>query len=199
VSDSPRLRPPDWDAIVADHDDAAATFLRTVERIELETWRTSPADGKWSASEIVEHVALAYDTMVAEIGGGTAVRLRVPLWRRIALRLTVLPRLLRGRFPRGAPAPRETRPATAPPTVADGVQRVGAAMSAFRALAMDDAHRRRARVTHPYFGVVRLAPAVRFMAVHTRHHGAQLAAGEPADPPPGLTNERSETNPPPEA
>jgi uncharacterized damage-inducible protein DinB len=195
----PRLRPPDWPAIMADHDDAADAFITTADRLTDAAWHVRPAEGKWSAAEIVEHVALAYDAMSAEIRGGGAMHLRVPLWKRLVLRMTVLPRLLGGRFPRGAPAPRETRPAAAPATAAEGVRRIRDATAAFRALVTDDAHRRRARPTHPYFGRVRLAPAVRFMAVHTRHHQAQLAAREPVPPPAGLPMQPDAPNPRPEA
>jgi hypothetical protein len=172
---APRLRPPDWDAIIADHDHAVRLFLDAAAAIPAAAWDTSPAEGKWSAAEIVEHIALSYDGLVSEIRGGAAMKLRLPLWKRVLLRATVMQRLLRGHFPRNAPAPRETRPQNAPASVELGVHRLEMAFDAFRTLAMNTDVRRRARLTHPYFGGVGMAPAVRFMAVHTRHHHAQLA------------------------
>lgn len=165
-----------WPEIRQIHLDAAADLAASAERIPSERWMLPRAEGKWSPAETVEHLVLAYDTLLRELAGGPGMALRTKLWQRVLLRFTMVPKLLRGGgFPAGARSPRETRPQSANPDQ-------GAAITGFRdrasqfdaevAAAMSSG--RRVLLTHAYFGKAGLAEAMLLCARHVQHHQKQL-------------------------
>jgi hypothetical protein len=157
-------------------DDARAVedFLAAASRVPAEAWRRPAAPGKWSPGQVVLHVALAYEVASCELDGGAAMRLRVPWWLRPALRVVYLRRILStGRVPEGAIAPREVRPPESVPDREDVFGRIRSAAGAVESRMREAGGR--ARLTHPYFGAIRGAAILRFLAVHTRHHASQLA------------------------
>src|SRR5215210_7371739 len=143
-----------WDAIRQVHGEAAAAVAASAERIGGDQWSAARAEGKWSPAEVIEHLNLAYDVLLAEMAGGPGMRIKTRPLQRIMLRMMLLPKLLRGQpFPKGIPAPREIRPA-----VSGADQH--AAITSFKAKAQQfDAAAAKAiadgsgvRLTHPYFG-----------------------------------------------
>ena len=64
--------------------------------------RSAGAEGKWTPAQIVQHLILGYEAGLRELDGGVGLTVVVPWWKRIALRWTILPRILAGRFPAGA-------------------------------------------------------------------------------------------------
>jgi len=100
--------------------------------------------------------------------------IRTKLWQRWLLRFTVLPGMLAGRgFPKGAVAPRETRP--------QGVLSKAESLALFRARATElDVASRAAKhgqsMTHAYFGAARLPHGVMLCARHIEHHASRLAS-----------------------
>jgi hypothetical protein len=104
------------------------------------------------------------------------MRILLPGWKRLFLRLTLMPRLLRGGgFPGRVPAPREIRPTDAPADPASGAALFRQRAREFES-AVQNARSRQppARITHAYFGTVSLATAVLFCARHVEHHRTQL-------------------------
>ena len=132
-------------------------------------------DGKWSTSEILEHLARAF--------GGTTKGLRrcleagrssagaPTLKHRVGVAVVV--RL--GYFPTGGVAPERTRPKGIPP--AEAMQSVRENLKA-----MDEAldrceeqfGRRDAILDHPVLGPLTVAQWRKFHWVHTRHHMKQI-------------------------
>jgi hypothetical protein len=165
----------DWSRLERDHRDAVAAFVARASALDVDRWTREPSPGKWSPCQVAEHVALAYEAIVRDLGGGPPMRLRLRWWQRALLRRFYLPRILaRGRLPTGARAPREIRPGAETPARDQVLARIGAGAGI-----LDEAmgvRREEARVVHPYFGSLRGQEILRFCALHTRHHALQLGA-----------------------
>jgi len=133
--------------------------------------------GGWSPAQITEHVTAGIEIVTAELAGRAGMALRLSAPRRFLLRMTVLPRILRtGRFPARARAPRELRPSDHMVTQAEAMTRLQAAVAALeRTAAVPDAGGR--RLTMPYFGRIPAPRGIRFLAMHARHHMAQMKGG----------------------
>jgi hypothetical protein len=166
-----------WDAVQQIHTTAAQDVVAAAERVPADRWLQPRAEGKWSPAEVLEHLSLAYDVLLRELAGGEGMAIRTKLWQRILLRFTIVPGILRGgAFPKGARAPRETRPAL---TTTD--QR--AAIAAFRdraarlaAAASDAQSRRGVKLTHAYFGRASVCDSLLLCARHLQHHQQQLGS-----------------------
>lgn len=154
------------------HARAVADVVARAGRLPEERWLAPLGDGKWSPAEVVAHLVTTYDPLLRELGGGDGMAIRTKLWQRWMLRLTVLPRILKGRgFPKGAVAPRETRPT--------GTAGRDESLALLRRRAEElDRAARSARpgqtITHAYFGAANLADGVLLCARHVEHHAAQL-------------------------
>src|SRR5688572_20474893 len=100
------MSPHRWLEALRIHGSAASAFAATAEAVEPEAWDRPLAEGKWSPAQITDHLIRTYDVILREIGGGGGMKVRTRLWMRLFLRLTYMPRILRGgRFPARAPAP----------------------------------------------------------------------------------------------
>lgn len=170
------MRPADWDAALDDHRAALAEFAARAGAIAGDRWDLPRAPGKWSPAQETMHLVLFFRMGAQELRGGAPPQLRARPWQRRLFRWFLLPRILRrARLPLGVRAPREARPPEHPgerPRLLDDMR---AAAGDFER-ALEDARGRRPqpRLTHPYFGPIRLDDALRFAAVHTRHHAALL-------------------------
>ena len=160
------------------HSAVTADFVSAASKVPPDRWLAPRAEGKWSPAEVVEHVTLAYDTLLRELQGGDGMKIKTKWWQRMFLRFTVVPRLLRGgAFPSGARAPRETRPASANPDQNAAVAVLRERVVRFDALTSEAvASRRRVRLTHAYFGRATVPEAVLLCTRHVQHHLAQLRA-----------------------
>jgi hypothetical protein len=161
-----------WSEALRAHGTAASAFAAEAEAVEPESWDRPWAEGKWSPAEITDHLICAYDVLLREIGGGGGMKVRTRLWLRLILRLTYMPRILRGGwFPARAPAPREIRPSKTPRGQQDGVALFRQRAKDFETAVRDKPE---ARVTHAYFGTLAPADGVLFCARHIEHHRNQL-------------------------
>ena len=135
-------------------------------------WASSPAAGKWSPSQIVEHVARSFDASVSVAGGQPSAFPRLPAILHPLLRVVFRWMLKKGSLPNGKTT-RALNPADGPVTPAEGRARLEAAHARYEA-----ACRRLAALgatmRTPMFGPVRVEDFVRFMELHTRHHLRQI-------------------------
>ena len=161
-----------WPDALRIHGSAASDFAAAAEAVGPESWDRPLAEGKWSPSQITDHLIRTYDVLLLEIAGGGGMKVRTRLWMRIALRLTYMPRILHGGwFPARAPAPPEIRPSKAPPGQQEGVALFRQRAREFETAVQGNPQ---AGLTHAYFGALTPADGVLFCARHIEHHRAQL-------------------------
>ncbi len=157
-----------------DHRRAIAECAAAIRGVAPPRWSEPARPGGWTRAEISEHLAIAYAPALSEIAGGPGFAVRLPWWKRSVLRWVVMPKIRRGGFPRGAPAPREIRPVASSPDPARAATRlVGQAERFLDDLAIAS-RERRVRITHPYFGKLSARDAVRLLTAHAHHHRRQL-------------------------
>jgi uncharacterized damage-inducible protein DinB len=163
------------DGAAADHRSEVAAAAEAFAAVPDGSWDLSLGEGKWSPAETAQHLIVVFEKLTNELGGGPSVRYLVPWWQRFAFRRLFLGRILSGTwYPKRIEGPPEARPAPPFPSQADAPVRLRKTGDAFER-AVRDGHANGNRcVTHPYLG--RLAPAValRFFALHTRHHREQM-------------------------
>jgi hypothetical protein len=67
-------------------------------------------------------------------------------------------------------------PSPTPPSPVQAIPRLEAALAGFEAAIRSGHPEGRHYVTHPFFGRIPTKDYVRFQAIHTRHHRAQLTS-----------------------
>ena len=137
-------------------------------------WATPRAPGKWSPSQIVEHVARSYDGAVHMAAGQPSAFPTLPVLIHPFVRIVFRRLLRKGSFPNGRTTKAMT-PLAGPSTPEDGRARLAAAHDRFEAACRDLAVRG-APMRTTMFGAVPVEDFVRFLEIHTRHHGRQLGA-----------------------
>jgi hypothetical protein len=136
-------------------------------------WTASRAPGKWSPSQIVEHVARALEESANAAAGRPTKFPKLPAVLRPVVRSLLFRRVLKkAAFPK-AKTNKAMNPACGPATPAEGRARLEAAHKEF-----DEACRQLAsrgeRMRTTTFGAVGVEDYVRFMELHTRHHAKQM-------------------------
>jgi hypothetical protein len=152
---------------------AAVDQMVDLAAVTGERWSRTPAPGKWSPSQIVEHVARALEESAKLATGGTTRFPKFPALFHPVMRGLFFRRVLKlSGFPK-ARTNRAMNPSTGPDTPAAGKARLETAHAEFdaacRQLASDGA-----RLRTTIFGPVRVEDYVRFMELHTRHHCRQM-------------------------
>jgi hypothetical protein len=137
-------------------------------------WSAPRAPGKWSPSQIVEHVARSLEESANMAAGRPSKFPKLPAVVHPIVRGLLFKRVLRkAAFPK-AKTNKAMNPASGPATLADGRVRLETAHQKFaEACRQAASHRERMRTT--IFGAVAVEDYVRFMELHTRHHGKQMA------------------------
>ena len=151
---------------------AAVLDLVAAAERSAATWTTPRAPGKWSSSQVVEHVAGGLDEAANVVSGAPSIPMP-PAFLRPLARLYFNRILKKGVFPKGWKAHKALNPATGPATPAQARVRLEGALARF-----DQECRRRAasgqHLVSSGFGTVSLEDLVRFSALHTRHHCNQM-------------------------
>jgi hypothetical protein len=138
-------------------------------------WAAPRAPGKWSPSQIVEHVARSLEESANMADGRPSKFPQLPAVVHPLVRGLLFNRVLRkGAFPKGK-TNKAMNPASGPATAAEGRVRLETAHEKFAATCRRLASREE-RMRTTIFGVVPVVDYVRFMELHTRHHGKQMAA-----------------------
>ncbi len=138
-------------------------------------WISSRAPGKWSPSQIVEHVARSLEESANMAAGRPSKFPKLPAVVQPVVRGLLFKRVLRNAaFPK-AKTNKAMNPASGPATPAEGRIRLATAHQKF-----EEACRRIAaaggRMPTTVFGTVPVLEYVRFTELHTRHHCKQMAA-----------------------
>jgi hypothetical protein len=136
-------------------------------------WALARAPGKWSPSQIVEHVARSLEESANMAAGRPSKFPRLPGVLHPVVRGLLFKRVLRkAAFPK-AKTSKAMDPVAGPATPAEGRARLERAHESF-----DHACRqlvsRGERMRTTIFGAVAVEDYVRFMELHTRHHGKQI-------------------------
>ena len=134
------------------------------------SWTTPRAPGKWSPSQLVEHVARSLEASAEDLQGRRSGFPQLPAPVRLLARSLLFKRVLRnGGFPR-AKTNRARNPESGPATVEDGRLRLEAAWRELETACSDVGESVPSRV----FGSVPVGDYLRFQALHVHHHRQQL-------------------------
>jgi Protein of unknown function (DUF1569) len=161
------------DQALADSRDAVEHLIASSEQRAAE-WAAPRGPGKWSPSQLVEHVARSLEESAHMAAGQPSKFPNLPAILHPVLRAVLFKRVLRnGAFPKAKTNP-AMNPASGPASPAEGRARLETAHQTFAAAARQSmAHAGRLRTT--MFGAVAVEEYVRFMELHTRHHAKQLS------------------------
>ena len=137
-------------------------------------WALPRAPGKWSPSQIVEHVARSLEESANMAAGRQSKFPKLPAVVHPFVRGLLFKRVLRkAAFPK-ARTNKAMNPASGPATPVEGRVRLEIAHQKFaEACRQTASHGERMQTT--IFGAVPVEDYVRFMELHTRHHGKQMA------------------------
>lgn len=136
-----------------------------------DAWAVPVRPGKWSPSQILEHVARSLEEAGKDMLGERSKLPQLPAPVRFLARHLGFKRVLKnGAIPTGAKTNRAMNPIDGPPTPSAGRDRIQSAWQEFeRAWERLDGPAR----SH-VFGTVPASDYVRFQEIHVRHHQAQL-------------------------
>ena len=160
----------DLNAVLSDARSAVADLGAAAEATGS-SWLTPRAPGKWSPSQIVEHVARAFDGSAKELAGVPSDFPKFPSFVRPLVRALFFDRVLKkGAMPK-AKTNKAMNPQAGAPTANEGRARLEEAFARFEqaCLAVENP-----RVVSGIFGSVSIEDYVRFQQIHTRHHLAQM-------------------------
>ena len=164
----------DLNAALAASKDAVDELIRLGAQ-KPPAWASPLAPGKWSPSQIVEHVARSLEESANMAHARPSKFPKLPSVVHPIVRGLLFRRVLRKQgFPK-AKTNKAMDPETGPATPEEGRARLEAAHGKF-----DDACRvvaaRGGDLRTTIFGAVPVEDYIRFMELHTRHHGKQIAA-----------------------
>jgi hypothetical protein len=137
------------------------------------TWTIPRAPGKWSPSQLVEHVARIMEESANVAAGAPSSFPTIPGFLRPMTRALVFGRILRRNAFLRMKAIEAFDPLNGPRTAAEGCVRLAGALARF-----DQACRAREAsaedVASTIFGAVPVADFAMFQALHVRHHLQQM-------------------------
>jgi hypothetical protein len=136
-------------------------------------WTTRRAPGKWSPSQIVEHLARAIEESANVADGLPSKFPTFPRMIRPLFRTMFFNRILRsGVFPK-ARTNKALDPSVGPETPAEGRIRLESAFAGFESACRRASTAGRG-IDHPLVGRIATEEFARFQGLHVRHHHAQL-------------------------
>lgn len=157
---------------------AVGAFVDAARAVSAAQWTTPRAPGKWSPSQVTEHVALAYEQS-SRMVHGTFTWPALPWYKQLLARWLGLPSMLkRGDFGKGPfKAPEFIQPGKIPISSRLLLDRLDAAVRDLERDLVAASDARRATIDHPVFGRISLGDLLQFLSIHTNHHRPQLSAG----------------------
>jgi hypothetical protein len=172
-----------FQAALVEHGSSIEAFLSAAEAVPEAQWIFPVAEGKWSPGQITEHLSLSLEAVAREVRGESSMRYRLSWWKRLWARHRYLPGILETRrFPSGARAPRETRPAETAALRGEALARLRAASAGIERIYAENPRAAGRRLRHPYFGALTAPDFFGVIALHARHHAGQLPSAGPRVP-----------------
>jgi hypothetical protein len=163
---------PDLDVALAGDHAAVAALLAAADGAKA-VWTVPRAPGKWSPSQVVEHVARIMDESTKVASGAPSKFPTVPALLRPMARILFFNRTLKKNSFANMKTIEPLDPASGSASPAEARQRLEAALKRF-----DHACRARAasgqEVSSTIFGRVSVARFARFQELHIRHHYRQM-------------------------
>ena len=157
------------------HSTAVDRYLSTAAALDDVAWRKPIGEDKWSPAQITLHLIQTYEVLLQQLRTGQGLKVQTGWLLRQVLRVAVLgPILWSGKLPPGAKAPRVLLPGATDLTQEDGVARLRAVASEFEAELLARKDEAGLQLTHHFFGSVGALRGLKFVAIHTEHHGRQL-------------------------
>jgi hypothetical protein len=136
-------------------------------------WAVPRVPGKWSPSQLVEHVARTLDESANLVSGAPTKFPTLPFFLRPVVRGFLFKRVLKkGTFPK-AKTNKAMDPASGPATPAEARIRLETALSRFERECRSCAEAGGA-IASATFGKVCVEDYARFIELHTRHHCRQM-------------------------
>jgi len=158
---------------LADNRAACEEFIAASRGVDAAKWNTPRGEGKWSAAQIVEHLALVYEYNRKVVTGNAGKG--APALLRPMLRWLVVTRTLKaGSFTRKGKAPGIFHPTASPAAPAPLLARLSGAVTGFETDIRSGHPEGRHTVAHPFFGTLPMVDYLRLQAIHARHHRSQL-------------------------
>jgi hypothetical protein len=158
------------DALAANR--AAVLDLVAAAERSAATWTMPRAPGKWSPSQVVEHVARGLEEAANVVSETPSIPMP-PAFLRPLIRLYFKRVLKKDAFPKGWKAIKAMDPTSGSTTPAEARIRLERALDRFE----EECRRRAASGQHVVstgFGTVSVADYATFSAIHTRHHCKQM-------------------------
>ena len=159
-------------------DDNRLSVSRLAEAAErcAATWDLPPRPGKWTPSQITEHVARSLEESANVVDGKPSKFPNFPGFLRVIARNLLVKRVLkRDAFPK-AKTSQPFNPDRGSATPAEGRARLEAAAAAFERACRERAAKSDTVETGT-FGTLALAEYARFQEIHVRHHTRQMPRG----------------------
>jgi hypothetical protein len=170
-----------WGRPLEEHRQAVMNLVTALEAVPGDRWAEPREPGKWSPSQIAEHLALSYEAVLRELSGEDGMQLKLSPLHRLLLRWFLLPHMLFHRsFPAGARSPREVRPPDTGAVQEEIGERLRELASRFEDAITQAGVNGEAGITHPYFGRIPPLRALRFVTLHLEHHRRQLPVTAPS-------------------
>ncbi len=163
---------PDINAVLTENRSAVDDLMVAADKSES-VWTTPRAAGKWSPSQVVEHVAMVLEESGNVVAGAPSKFPTLPRFVRPLVRGIFFNRILKKEaFPK-AKTPKAFNPAAGPATPSDARVRLEQVLAKFdeqcRAQATSGSN-----MVSGIFGAVRVEDYVRFQGLHCRHHTKQM-------------------------
>ena len=163
---------PEVNATLAANRDAIDDLIAASER-SSGAWTSPPAPGKWSPSQIVEHVARSLEEAANVVSGAPSKFPMIPAFLRPLVRAFLFNRVLRkGAFPK-ARTNKALNPEAGSATPAEARGRLESSLAKFDRECRASAARG-GLVESTSFGTVSVEHYARFIELHTRHHCKQM-------------------------
>jgi hypothetical protein len=152
---------------------AAVEDLIAATEKSASIWTQSSAPGKWSPSQVVEHVARTLEESANAFSGQPTKFPNFPTPLRPVIRTLLFNRVVKnGKFPK-AKTNKPMNPLAGPATVQEGRARLEQACATFDRECLARVEKGD-QFTSSTFGPVSIADYVRFMEIHARHHRMQI-------------------------
>lgn len=150
--------------------DGSVTLLILAGGRSVAAWTTPRAPGKWSPSQITEHVARALEESGKHITGQPSAFPSIPGVLRPVVRVLFFNRVLKKNAFMNSRTNKAMNPTSGPATPDEGRRRLQQAHELFEGACRGCGE----RFTHTVFGNIATADYARFQALHTLHHARQI-------------------------